>query len=115
MDNIVITVDNKYFVGDLAIRQSQIVSRSMGRNRVEDSSAKVLLLAGLSLFMEGNEQQFNVVTGLPVDYYRMYKDDWAELMQGTHAVRFGTNDSERPMLIKHRQDPNDSAAFWDAL
>lgn len=100
VDNLVITVDNKkYFAGDLAIRQSQIVSRSMGRNRVEDSSAKVLLLAGLSLFMEGNEQQFNVVTGLPVDYYRMYKDDWAELMQGTHAVRFGTSDSERPMLI----------------
>ena len=100
VDNLVITVDNKkYFAGDLAIRQSQIVSRSMGRNRVEDSSAKVLLLAGLSLFMEGNEQQFNVVTGLPVDYYRLYKDDWAELMQGTHAVRFGTSDAEKPMLI----------------
>ena len=100
VDNLVITVDNKkYFVGDLAIRQSQIVSRSMGRNRVEDSSAKVLLLSGLALFMEGNEQQFNVVTGLPVDYYRLYKDDWAELMQGTHAVRFGTNEFEKPMLI----------------
>lgn len=99
-DNLVITVDNKkYFVGDLAIRQSRIVSRSFGRNRVEDMSAKVLLLAGLALFAENGEQQFNVVTGLPVDYYRIYKDDWAQLMQGTHAVRFGSDAEERPMLI----------------
>lgn len=99
-DNLIITVDNKkYFVGDLAIRQSSIVSRSMGRNRVEDTSAKVLLLAGLALFMETGEQKFNVVTGLPVDYYQAYKDDWALLMQGTHAVRFGADGEEKPLLI----------------
>lgn len=99
-DNLVITVDNKkYFVGDLAIRQSSIVSRSMGRNRVEDIGAKVLLLAALALFMETGEQKFNVVTGLPVDYYQAYKDDWALLMQGTHAVKFGPTGEEKPLLI----------------
>lgn len=99
-DNLVITVDNKkYFAGDLAIRQSQIVSRSMGRNRVEDISAKVLLLASLALFMENGEQKFNVVTGLPVDYYQLYKDDWALLMQGTHAIRFSCGGEEKPLLI----------------
>lgn len=99
-DNMVITVDNKkYFVGDLAVRQSPIVSRSMGRNRVEDINAKVLLLAGLALFVENGEQKFNVVTGLPVDYYQQYKDDWALLMQGTHAIKFSTGTQERPMLI----------------
>ncbi|MFY9175123.1 MAG: ParM/StbA family protein [Peptococcia bacterium] len=99
-DNLVITVDNKrYFVGDLAVRQSPIVSRSMGRNRVEDINSKVLLLAGLALFVENGEQKFNVVNGLPVDYYQQYKDDWALLMQGTHAIKFGTGSSEKPMLI----------------
>lgn len=99
-DNMVITVDNKkYFVGDLAVRQSPIVSRSMGKNRVEDISAKVLLLAGLALFVENGEQKFNVVTGLPVDYYQQYKDDWHLLMQGTHAIKFGNGSQERPMLI----------------
>ncbi|MBZ4655264.1 MAG: hypothetical protein JG781_2623, partial [Peptococcaceae bacterium] len=99
-DNLVITVDSKkYFVGDLAIRQSQIVTRSLGRNRVEDISAKVLLLAGLALFAENGEQKFNVVTGLPVDYYQLYKDDWALLMQGTHAVKFGSGSEERPKII----------------
>lgn len=99
-DNLVVTVDNKkYFIGDLAIRQSPIVSRSLGKNRVEDINAKVLLLAGLALFVENTEQRFNVVTGLPVDYYQLYKDDWALLMQGTHAVKFGTGGDEKPMLI----------------
>jgi plasmid segregation protein ParM len=99
-DNLVITVDNKkYFVGDLAIRQSQMVTRSLGRNRVEDISAKVLLLAGLALFAENGEQKFNVVTGLPVDYYQLYKDDWALLMQGTHAIKFGSGSEERPKII----------------
>lgn len=99
-DNLVIMVDNKkYFVGELAIRQSPIVSRSMGRNRIEDNSARVLLLTGLALLMENSEQQFNVVTGLPVDYYQLYKDDWAQIMQGTHAVRFGSGSEERAMRI----------------
>lgn len=99
-DNLAITVDHKkYFVGDLAVRQSAIVSRSMGRNRVEDINAKVLLLAGLALASENGEQKFNVVTGLPVDYYQLYKEDWALLMQGTHAVRFSTGNNEKPMLI----------------
>lgn len=99
-DNMVITVDNKkYFVGELAIRQSSIVSRSMGRNRIEDNSARVLLLTALALFMDSGEQHFNVVTGLPVDYYQLYKDDWAEILQGTHAVRFGSGNEEKPMLI----------------
>jgi plasmid segregation protein ParM len=99
-DNMVITVDNKkYFVGELAIRQSPMVLRSMGRNRIEDNSARVLLLTALALFMDGTEQQFNVVTGLPVDYYQMYKDDWAQIMQGTHAVRFGTGADEKAILI----------------
>lgn len=99
-DNMVITVDNrKYFVGELAIRQSPMVSRSMGRNRIEDNSARVLLLTAMALFMDGTEQQFNVVTGLPVDYYQLYKDDWAHIMQGTHAVRFGSGPEEKAMLI----------------
>lgn len=99
-DNMIITVDNrKYFVGELAIRQSPMVSRSMGRNRIEDNSARVLLLTAMALFMDGTEQEFNVVTGLPVDYYQLYKDDWAHIMQGTHAVRFGSGAEEKPMLI----------------
>jgi len=99
-DNLAIVIDNKkYFVGDLAIRQSPIVSRSMGRNRVEDVNAKVLLLTALALFVENGEERFNVVTGLPVDYYQQYKDDWSFLMQGTHSIKFSTGSQDKPMLI----------------
>jgi len=99
-DNIVITVDNKkYFIGDLAIKQSEIVSRSLGRNRIEDTSAKVLLLAALALYSDKDDQSFSVITGLPVDYYSTFRDDWSELMLGMHAVKI-ENGQEKSKIIR---------------
>lgn len=100
-DNLAITVDNKkYFVGQLAIKQSEVVSRSLGRNRVEDTSAKVLLLAALALYADKEEQAFNVITGLPVDYYSTFRDDWSELMLGMHAVKVDNGQQEKSKIIK---------------
>jgi len=100
-ENLAITVDNKkYFVGELAIKQSEVVSRSLGRNRIEDTSAKVLLLAALSLYAEKEDQSFNVITGLPVDYYSTFRDDWSELMLGMHAVKIDNGQQEKSKIIK---------------
>lgn len=99
-DNLVITVDGKkYFVGELAKRQSQIVSRFLGKYRVEDINTKILFLAALGLFVKNDGQKFNVVTGLPVDYYQSYRDDLAELIQGTHNISFGYVNNEKEMTI----------------
>lgn len=100
-ENLAITVDNKkYFVGQLAIKQSEVVTRSLGRNRIEDTSTKVLLLAALSLFADKDDQSFNVITGLPVDYYSNFRDDWTELMLGMHAVKIDTGQQEKNKIIK---------------
>lgn len=100
-DNLAITVDNrKYFIGELAIKQSEIVSRSLGRNRTEDTSAKVLLLAALALYAEKDEQSFNVVTGLPVDYYSTFRDEWNQLILGTHSVKVDNGQQEKSRVIK---------------
>ncbi|KJS85707.1 MAG: hypothetical protein JM58_07870 [Peptococcaceae bacterium BICA1-8] len=100
-DNLAITVDNKkYFVGELAIKQSEVVSRSLGRNRIEDTSAKILLLAALALYADKEDQSFNVITGLPVDYYSNFRDDWSELMLGMHAVKIDNGQQEKSKIIK---------------
>src|SRR5690554_2935945 len=100
-ENLAITVDNKkYFVGELAIKQSEVVSRSLGRNRIEDTSAKVLLLAALALYADKDDQSFNVITGLPVDYYSNFRDDWSELMLGMHAVKVDNGQQEKNKIIK---------------
>lgn len=100
-ENLAITVDNKkYFVGQLAIKQSEVVSRSLGRNRTEDTSAKILLLSALALYADKDDQSFNVITGLPVDYYSTFRDDWSELMLGMHAIKVDNGQQEKSKIIK---------------
>lgn len=65
-----------FFVGDLAIRQSEIASRSLDQDRSKDRNSKVLMLTALSLLCKKDKQNFNIVTGLPTNYFAAYKDDW---------------------------------------
>ena len=49
IENLAVTIDGKkYFVGDLAVRQSEIVSRSLGENHAQDKNTRVLLPATLA-------------------------------------------------------------------
>jgi len=89
LDNLTVTVDGrKYFVGDLAIRQSEIAARSLDQNRVEDKNVKVLFLTALGLYSEGEGQSFGVVTGLPPIYYASYSEGWLNTLRGRHRVVF---------------------------
>lgn len=117
LDNIAITVDNKdYFVGDLAIRQSEIASRSLDPNRAEDRNVKVLLLAGLNLYAQWENETFNVVTGLPTSYYAAYRDSWINNLRGSHVVkvRAGGQEKEKTLIIeKLRIVPQPFGTLYD--
>jgi plasmid segregation protein ParM len=100
LDNLAITVDNKdYFVGDLAIRQSEIASRSLDPNRAEDRNVKVLMLAGLNLYTQWENETFNVVTGLPTSYFAAYRDAWVNNLRGSHVLKFRVNGQEKEKTI----------------
>ncbi len=75
-----------FFVGDLAIRQSEIASRSLDQDRSKDKNSKVLMLTVLSLLTSKEDQQFNLVTGLPTNYYGAYKDDWRNSLLGSYKT-----------------------------
>ena len=47
-----------------------------------------------------DDQSFNVITGLPVDYYSNFRDDWTELMLGMHAVKIDNGQQEKSKIIK---------------
>lgn len=94
LDNLVIGVDGKqYFVGDLAIRQSDFASRSLDQNRINDQNAKVLLLTSLVLLSQWENENFNLVTGLPTNYFSAYHLEWGQALKRRYEVTFGANGS----------------------
>lgn len=100
IENLSVTIEGKkYFVGDLAIRQSEILSRSLGENHAQEKNTKILLLTTLALFVQGDSEEFNVVTGLPPSYYLAFKDELAAMVQGNHNVIINTDGTDRKKTI----------------
>jgi plasmid segregation protein ParM len=100
LDNLMITVDNRdYFVGDLAIRQSEIASRSLDANRAEDRNVKVLMLTGLNLYTQWENETFNVVTGLPTSYFTAYRDAWVTGLRGSHTIKLSVSGQKQEKTL----------------
>lgn len=102
LDHLAIKLNNReYFVGNLAIRQSGIASRSLDQNRVTDINSKILMLTALSLLSQWENQVFNLITGLPTSYFAAYKNDWAASLFGQFVVSFndGTTYKQKKFSI----------------
>lgn len=100
IENLAVAIDGKkYFVGDLAIRQSEILSRSLSENHAQEKNTKVLLLAALALYVQGESQEFNVVTGLPPSYYLANKDVLADVIKGTHTITLNIDGVDMKKVI----------------
>ncbi len=86
-DNLVVELEGaRYFVGSLAVRQSEIAARSLAEDRPGDWSARVLFLTALGLVIDGPTGHANIVTGLPPAHYRLYRDALVDIMLGEHRV-----------------------------
>lgn len=81
-----IEVDGKaYFVGELAERQSNVRFFTLDQGQFISKFAKVFALAAAAQLVKGFVP-VNLVTGLPIGYYREYKDELAKLLVGEHKV-----------------------------
>ncbi len=81
-----VEVDGKaYFVGELAERQSNVRYFTLDQAQFIGKFAKVFALAAAAQLVKGFVP-INLVTGLPIGYYRQYKDELAKLLVGEHAV-----------------------------
>ncbi len=88
VDNLALTVDGRrYFVGSLAVRQSEVASRSLDPEREAGPGVRLLTLAALALYTPFDSQTFNVVTGLPTWGFARHRDAWTRLLKGTHKVK----------------------------
>ncbi|MFW6015118.1 MAG: hypothetical protein ACOCRK_01620 [bacterium] len=102
LDNLIIEVDKeKYFVGDLAIRQSDLIQSTISEKRINSIENKVLFLTAFAL-LDGigtGVSKFNLVTGLPVDEYLEYKDILMKQLQKGHVVKLISKGNSDNKLI----------------
>lgn len=100
LDNLSVTIDDRtYFVGDLAIRQSEGAARSLDVHRLDDPSSRVLILSALALFTRWDEESFNLVTGLPSAFCASAAESWREKFQGSFNVKFSQGDDVQEKRI----------------
>ncbi len=89
-----IRIDGKdYFVGDLAERQSNVRLFTLDQSQFITQFARVLALVALGNLVN-NYDMINVVTGLPVGYYRQFKDALANGLLGEHKFSFLKSNGE---------------------
>ncbi len=81
----------KYFIGNYAIRQSSIPSRSLDIKKPEDINTLLLFLTALGIYSPEPQHQFKVVTGLPTNYILSYQEQLKNLLQGEHHIAIQLN------------------------
>jgi plasmid segregation protein ParM len=90
-----VEVDGKaYFVGELAERQSNVRYFTLDQAQFINKFAKVFALAAAAQLVKGFVP-VNLVTGLPIGYYRQYKDELAKILVGEHKVTLVDDSGKR--------------------
>jgi plasmid segregation protein ParM len=85
-DHLQVEVDGKsWFVGELAERQSNVRFFTLDQSQFIAQFAKNLALTAAARLV-GGYIPINLVTGLPIGYYRQHKDELARILQGEHKV-----------------------------
>ena len=76
-----------YFVGELAERQSNVRFFTLDQSQFISKFAKVFALTAAAQLVKGFVP-INLVTGLPIGYYRDFKDELVKLLVGEHLVSY---------------------------
>jgi len=100
-DNIQIEVDGRsYFVGEMAERQSNVRSFTLDQSQFLTAYAKPLALAAAAR-LAGSFMPLGLVTGLPIGYYREYREFLVKTLLGDHKVVLtGLNGKREEKTIK---------------
>jgi len=74
-----------FYVGELAERQSHVRSFTLDQNQFITNFAKTMAMAALSRLVSSNDT-INIVTGLPVSFYRRHREELSGLLLGAHTL-----------------------------
>ncbi len=94
-DNIQIDVDGRsYFVGEMAERQSNVRSFTLDQSQFFSVYAKPLALAAAAR-LAGSFVPLGLVTGLPIGYYREYRELLVKSLLGEHKIALTSLNGKR--------------------
>ncbi|MFW6028883.1 MAG: hypothetical protein ACOCRO_01375 [Halanaerobiales bacterium] len=103
LNNLVVEYKNdRYFVGELAKRQSEFTQSTLSDKRVNNLENEILFMTSLALLDStgDNAAEFNLVTGLPVDDYLKYKDQLKAQLINPHKVKLIYDNETESKVIK---------------
>jgi len=85
--------DNMFFLGELAEKQSLVKQYTLDQDKLVSEFVKILAISGVGMLTDEVET-LNVVTGLPVGYYRRDAKKIQEILRGFHKIEFLSNKSK---------------------
>ena len=98
-DHIHVSIDGKsYFVGDLAEQQSSVLNFTLDQERLISDYVRILALTASGLFYNNNTPinvPINVVSGLPIDYFKQNHERFNEILTGHHTVSYHSHNGEK--------------------
>ncbi len=98
-DHIHVSIDGKsYFVGDLAEQQSSVLNFTLDQERLISDYVRILALTVAGLFFRNNTPinvPINVVSGLPIGYFKQNHERFNEILTGHHSVTYHSNNGEK--------------------
>jgi plasmid segregation protein ParM len=115
IENLRIEYKNKaYNVGEAAIKHSNYLYRDMSLSRSYGDDFSILFITALSLFHNGYENQFRVVTGLPPERMHLSREI-RDVLKGEHMVSVYENGEPKKITINIADVaiiPQPIGTFW---
>ena len=91
-DHIHVTIDGKsYFIGDLAEQQSSVLHFTLDQEKLLTDFVKILTLTVAGMFVDKGGP-INVVSGLPIGFFKQSHERFNELLSGHHRVTYHSHD-----------------------
>jgi len=97
-DHIHVTIDGKsYFIGDLAEQQSSVLHFTLDQEKLITDYVKILSLAVAGMFLDKGgaiNVPINLVSGLPIGFFKQNHERFNELLTGHHSVTFHSQNGQ---------------------
>ncbi len=98
-DHIHVTIDGRsFFVGDLAEQQSSVLNFTLDQERLISEYVRILALTIAGLFYNNNSHinvPINVVSGLPIGYFKQNHERFNEILTGHHRVTYHSHNGSK--------------------
>ena len=87
-----------YFVGDLAEQHSTTRQFTLDQEKLITGFCKVLALTAMG-YLYNDAAPVNIITGLPVGYYREYHQRFAKMLRGHHEISYQKHDGTSEIIF----------------